>query len=204
MRICTAAQMREAEAAAVSAGTSYEALMENAGQKSAEKLLNGGLQTASVLILCGKGNNGGDGLVVARLLAQAGWNVQLALLCGVSLSPLSQLNFDRLSKNVSILPIEKLKGEINTVTYIIDAVFGTGFHGTLPLPIQEIFQTANRSKGYRISLDIPSGLNCDTGEASPHTFRADQTYTFGAYKPALLMDTAKTYVGTVSCLDIGL
>ena len=205
MRICTAAQMREAEAAAVTKGTSYEALMENAGAKAAEEIrgLSSG-KPSSILLLCGKGTNGGDGLVIARHLAKAGWQVCVSFLCGAELSPLSQLNLERLPQNVSVVPVADLEENIKSAGYLVDGVFGIGFHGELPLSVQRVFQKANRCKACRIALDLPSGMNCDTGETSPNTFCAGVTYTFGAYKPALLMETVKPYCGEVRCLDIGL
>lgn len=203
MRICTAAQMRKAEADAVSAGTSYEILMENAGIKAAGELCRLS-SSSSILLLCGKGNNGGDGLVIARLLAALGWQVGVSFLCGTELSPLSQLNFTRLPQNVSIVAPSDLEQQMNFVDYLVDGVFGIGFHGELPLSVQKIFQNANQSRACRIALDLPSGMNCDTGQTSENTFCADITYTFGAYKPALLIDESKPYCGKVCCLDIGL
>lgn len=204
MKIYTARQMREAEATAVAAGTSYETLMENAGTKAAEELLKRAGQPSSVLILCGKGNNGGDGLVVARLLAEAGWDVCVSFLCGEDLSPLSALNRERLPQVVTILSPACLAGEISRAAYLVDGVFGTGFHGELPAAVKEIFRRANSAAAVRVSLDLPSGMDCDTGAVSSDTFRADLTDTFGAYKPALLMESSQAYCGEVSCLEIGL
>ncbi len=196
--------MREAEAAATAAGTSYEALMENAGTRAAEEIRKRAGQPSSILILCGKGNNGGDGLVVARLLAEAGWDVRLSFLCGEDLSPLSSLNRERLPQAVTILSPACLAEEIARAAYLVDGVFGTGFHGELPAPVKEVFQQANSAAAVRVSLDLPSGMDCDTGAVSSDTFRADFTDTFGAYKPALLMESSKVYCGEVSCLEIGL
>lgn len=205
MRICTAAQMREAEAAAVAAGTSYETLMENAGQKAAGEIQHlAASKPLKILILCGKGNNGGDGLVIARALSEAGWAVQAAFLCGDELSPLSRLNWERLPEAVQIITPEQLSAAIGNAAYIVDGVFGIGFHGELPEAVQAVFELANRSKTVRIALDLPSGMNCDTGEASPNTFQADYTYTFGAYKPALLMKETEPFCGQVERLEIGL
>lgn len=205
MRICTAAQMREAEAAAAAAGTSYETLMENAGQKAAGGIRHlAASEPSKILILCGKGNNGGDGLVIARALSKAGWAVQAAFLCGDELSPLSQLNRERLPEVVELLTPDQLPAAIGNAAYIVDGVFGIGFHGELPEAVQAVFRLANLSKAIRIALDLPSGMNCDTGETSANTFRADYTYTFGACKPALLMKETEPLRGQVQCLEIGL
>ena len=87
---------------------------------------------------------------------------------------------------------------------IIEGIFGTGFGGRLPAGIAAICRLLNQSDGLKVALDIPTGLNCDTGEADADTFRADLTYTFAAYKPAHLGGSGKTYCGEIVCLDIGI
>lgn len=205
MRILTAAEMRQAEARAVKNGTSYEQLMENAGIQAAQQLVRAHAGTPRVLLLCGKGNNGGDALVMARLLAPEGWNIAISFLCGEQLSELAALNRSRLPERVRILPPDAaLYDEIAQADLIVDAVFGIGFHGRLPETVRSFFRKANTADAQRIALDIPSGLNCDTGEQSPDTFCAGQTFTFGAYKPALLLERCKPFCGKVTCMDIGL
>lgn len=203
MRVCTAAQMRELEACANENGTTYETLMENAGEKAAEELC--ALfqdKPASILLLCGKGNNGGDALVIARRLAEKGWKVALSFLCGNELSPLAALNRSRLPEQVATLAEHDVG--YNTYDCIVDGVFGIGFRGELPKTVQQAFLKANEAPGTRVALDLPSGMNCDTGELSKNTFCAHHTYTFGAYKPALLMEECKDFCGAITCLDIGL
>ena len=205
MRILTAKQMREAEAAADAAGVSYEQLMENAGTAAAKAIFDHvGGKAHSVLILCGKGNNGGDGLVIARLLAEKGWDISLAFLCGNALSPLSQLNKERLPANVRGLSPDDVPSALSDARIVVDGIFGTGFRGALTPSLQELFTAANRADVLRVALDIPSGMNCDTGETSENTFLADLTLTFGAYKPALVLKEAAPFCGEVVCLDIGL
>ncbi|PWL73005.1 MAG: NAD(P)H-hydrate epimerase [Clostridiales bacterium] len=205
MRILTAAEMRQAEARAVQNGTSYEQLMENAGVQAAQQLTRTHAGAPRILFLCGKGNNGGDALVMARLLTLKGWAVSVSLLCGEQLSELAVLNRSRLPEQVRILPPDdSLYGEITRADLLVDAVFGIGFHGELPEPVRIVFREANASNAERIALDLPSGINSDTGEQSTDSFRADQTFTFGAYKPALLLDSCQPFCGEIICLDIGL
>ncbi|MGI5896243.1 MAG: NAD(P)H-hydrate epimerase [Oscillospiraceae bacterium] len=205
MRILTATEMRQAEARAVQNGTSYEQLMENAGIQAAQQLTRTHAGAPRILFLCGKGNNGGDALVMARLLAPKGWTVSISFLCGEQLSELATLNRSRLPEQVRILPLDSsLYSEITRADFLVDAVFGIGFHGELPEPVRAVFRKANAANAERIALDIPSGLNCDTGEQSPDSFCADQTFTFGAYKPALLLDSCQPFCGKTICLDIGL
>lgn len=204
MRNLTAAQMRQAEARAVERGTSYQQLMENAGTEAAGILTARFPKRPEILFLCGKGNNGGDALVMARLLAGQGWPVAVSFLCGEQLSELAALNRSLLPQAVREVPPAQLHEATIQAGVLVDAVFGIGFHGTLPENIRAVFRAANQSGAIRASLDLPSGLNCDTGEASPDTFCAALTLTFGAYKPALAMDSCRALCGEIICLDIGL
>lgn len=204
LRVLTALEMHEAEDAAAQAGHSYEALMENAGKAAAQEIVAlPGLPKLgrSALLLCGHGNNAGDAFVVGRLLAAKGWAVEYLLLAGEAFSPLAELNLARMPAKIKrVLP----ETANFSATVLVDGVFGTGFHGELPQNIAAVFDKANTAAGIRVALDVPSGLNCDTGEAAKNTFRAALTLTFGAYKPGLLASDASPYYGEVRCLDIGL
>lgn len=209
MKIYTSTQMRAAEQAAVERGTSFEQLMENAGQSAAADILRRHPHAGTALVVCGKGNNGGDGLVIARVLQQHGWCVDIALVLGTKLSALAELNRQRLMglSHIEWLDGEALLGRLNTAerySIIIEGIFGTGFSGQLPEQIATVCRQLNRADGLKIALDIPTGLNGDTGECDAHTFQADLTYTFGAYKPAHFQPNGQTACGEVVCLDIGL
>jgi len=207
MKIYTAAEMREHEKMAVDKGTTFEQLMENAGQAAAADLLRRRPQAGRVLIVCGKGNNGGDGLVMARILQAHGWRADILFAAGEKLSELAELNRSRLQglDGIGLIAAEDLAGRLKTgYDVIIEGIFGTGFCGRLPADIAAICRLLNQSDGLKVALDIPTGLNCDTGEADADTFRADLTYTFAAYKPAHLGGSGKTYCGEIVCLDIGI
>ncbi|WP_373753745.1 NAD(P)H-hydrate epimerase [Neisseria weixii] len=209
MKIYNAEEMRAAEQAAVDKGTSFEQLMENAGQAAAADILQHCAGRQTVLIVCGKGNNGGDGLVIARVLQQHGWQVDIALVCGKILSDLSERNRQRLNglPGITFLNEEGLSGRLNTKNaydVVIDGIFGTGFSGRLPQNIVAVCEALNASDGLKIALDMPTGLNGDTAECDEHTFCADITYAFGAYKPAHMNETAQAFCGEVVCLEIGI
>ena len=190
MKIYTAAEMREHEQMAVDKGTTFEQLMENAGQAAA-----------------GKGNNGGDGLVIARVLSEQDWQVDVVFVLGDKLSPLAQLNRERLNHldGVSFIRSDELEGRLKTgYGLVIEGIFGTGFSGALPETAAAVCRLLNQADGFKIALDIPTGLNCDTSEADKDTFRADLTYAFAAYKPAHMTDAGKAYCGETVCLDIGI
>lgn len=214
MKIYTAAEMREHEQMAVDKGTTFEQLMENAGQAAAADLLRRFPKAGRALIVCGKGNNGGDGLVIARVLSEQDWQVDVVFVLGDKLSPLAQLNCERLnhSDGVSFIRSDELEGRttgrLRTLKtgygLVIEGIFGTGFSGALPETVAAVCRLLNQADGFKIALDIPTGLNCDTGEADKDTFRADLTYTFAAYKTAHMTEAGKAYCGETVCLDIGI
>ncbi|WP_193564877.1 NAD(P)H-hydrate epimerase [Eikenella corrodens] len=207
LKIYTAAQMREREQAAVDAGTSFLQLMENAGQAAAADLLRRFPIPGRALLVCGKGNNGGDALVIARVLQQHGWQANIVLLLGTVLSDLAETNRQRLQglEGIRFLPAEALPAALEQgYGLIIDGIFGTGFSGSLPPEAAECCRQINHAAGYKVALDIPTGLNGDTGEAAADTFRANLTYAFAALKPAHAGPAARQWCGEIVCLDIGI
>lgn len=207
VKIYTAAQMRQREQAAVDAGTTFLQLMENAGQAAAANLLRRHPQAERALIVCGKGNNGGDGLVMARVLQQHGWQVDVVLLLGGQLSELSETNRQRLLglNGIRFLPPQSLADALQTgYPVLIDGIFGTGFNGSLPPEVAASCRLLNRAAGCKVALDIPTGLNGDTGKADGDAFRADLTYAFAAYKPAHFSPAGRMLCGETVCLDIGI
>lgn len=209
MLTLTVEQMRRVEAAADRAGVSYARLMENAGTmayhyleqrcKSAER---------RCLILAGAGNNGGDGFVVARHIFEAGGEPVVVLCCGLPSGELAVQNYHALLKlGVCVIDWAEEPGLarscIQKAQLIVDAIFGTGFHGSLSESIREIVQWANASSALRIALDIPSGMNADTGETGL-CIQADVTLSFAAYKPAHHNAGVQSLLGRVDVLDIGI
>mgnify|MGYP001739851827 FL=1 len=207
MKVYTAAQMREREQAAVDKGTSFDQLMENAGSSAARDLMQRYPKAGRALIVCGKGNNGGDGLVMARYMQAQGWHIDILFSLGENLSPLAQTNRECLNglPHIELISLQELAGRLKKgYDIIIEGIFGTGFSGALPTEITALCRQLNHSDGLKVALDIPTGLNCDTAEADPDTFRADLTYTFAAYKPAHLSESGKIYCQETVCLPIGI
>ena len=207
MKVYTATQMREREQAAVDKGTSFDQLMENAGSSAARDLMQRLPQAGRALIVCGKGNNGGDGLVMARYMQAQGWHIDILFSLGENLSHLAQTNRERLNglPHIELISLQELAGRLKKgYDIIIEGIFGTGFSGALPTEIAALCRLLNHADGLKVALDIPTGLNCDTAEADPDTFRADLTYTFAAYKPAHLSESGKTYCQETVCLPIGI
>ena len=157
MKIYTAAEMREHEQMAVDKGTTFEQLMENAGQAAAADLLRRFPKAGRALIVCGKGNNGGDGLVIARVLSERDWQVDVVFVLGDKLSPLAQLNRERLnhSDGVSFIRSDELEGRLKTgYDLVIEGIFGTGFSGALPEKAAAVCRLLNQADGFKIALDI--------------------------------------------------
>lgn len=209
MRTLTRAEMRAAEEAAVAGGTSYEQLMENAGRAAAAEMMarmenQSGPRTA--LLLCGKGNNAGDAFVAGRLLAENGWQVAWLPLCGEDFSPLAAKNLARLPATVRRVSEDgaDFAAADFGASLLVDAVFGIGFRGDLPANVREAFRRANAAPGCRVALDLPSGLDCDSGEAAPDSFKAHVTLTFGAAKPGMLAPGGRALCGEMRVQDIGL
>ena len=211
MRILTSEEMRRAEKLAVEAGSSYEALMELAGQGAASLLLSrerARLEKEGLTVLLGRGNNGGDGLVIARAVLEAlpEVKVRLVFCLGEALSELAALNLVRLDRfggrAERYAAEEAPAGAFSGV--ILDGIFGTGFHGSLPDSLRPVLRAANRSDSVRIALDIPTGINGDNGFCDPDAFRAEGTYAFAALKPAHLFKSSRPLCGETEIVPIGI
>ncbi|MDP6839646.1 MAG: NAD(P)H-hydrate epimerase [Planctomycetota bacterium] len=221
-RVLTCAQSRELDARAEELDIPGLALMENAGAGAARvilALLERGAAQAPVGLLCGGGNNGGDAYVVARHLHGAGVEVQVWKWTEVSNLPRDAARNARCLARTAVprhpLPrlgatsaagssaaLADLEAAFGTCGLLVDGLLGTGFTGTLRPDMAAILEAARRSARPILALDLPSGLNGDSGLASPGTLRARWTVTFAALKPALVGDS--THGGEVFCVPLGL
>jgi NAD(P)H-hydrate epimerase len=223
----TREQSRELDRRAVEEyGISSLVLMENAGRGCVDVLQRLGIN-GPVAILCGKGNNAGDGFVMARHLAIRGHKCRVLLLAP-STDPAGQLRGDA-AANYALLNI-RMGVEITTFpqpddlpfesppyvpgqldfhtegcTWLVDALLGTGAQGDPRPPYDAAIDWMNARKKSRrvLAVDVPSGLDCNTGQPSKHTVRADHTCTFAAMKTGFLQPAAKPYLGAVHVCDIG-
>jgi NAD(P)H-hydrate epimerase len=221
----TRQQVREVDRRAIEEyGMLGLVLMENAGRGVADKLcewMTGGgsgsatyhrPQASSVTVICcGKGNNGGDGFVVARHLDLRGWPVKVLLFANPEeLTGDAAANYHILEK--ADIPIEafaesadpeRLDRSLAAADWIVDALLGTGATGNPRPPYDQAIERINASGKPVVAIDLPSGLDCDTGEAATPTIRAAQTCTFVAAKPGFFAPGAKAFTGQVHLLDIG-
>ncbi len=158
-----------------------------------------------VAVLCGKGNNGGDGLVVARLLREAGREV--LVLCTAPLEDLqgdALVNLERLPGADPIVLDDAAKEPIADAAVIVDALLGTGFEGEPHGPVAAAIETINAAHVAVVSVDVPSGVDASTGMVAGSAVDASVTVTFHAPKPGLWIRPGKGHAGRVQRIDIGI
>jgi ADP-dependent NAD(P)H-hydrate dehydratase / NAD(P)H-hydrate epimerase len=199
----TQALDRETEAR----GTTVESLMERAGFAVARAAVGvtGGAYGRRAVVICGKGNNGGDGLVAARHLARWGVTVQVFLLAGPSAGAPSTM-LDRLrGAGVSVQGFDgrAFDRALGRAEVAVDAIFGTGFRGTAEGPHAEAIEAINEAGTAVVAVDIPSGVEGDTGAVRGPAVAADVTVTFGAPKAGAVLFPGAAHAGVVQVADIG-
>jgi NAD(P)H-hydrate epimerase len=170
----------------------------------------------SVAILCGKGNNAGDGFVIARHLAIRGVDARVVLLCPpTELAGDARVNYEILARAAAPLvdasaaaldaaALERaLDRHVGGAAWLVDAMLGTGATGEPREPFRTAIAWMNRQSGRRLAVDVPSGLDCDTGAAAAATVRASVTCTFVAAKPGLVAASTAEFVGQLHVVSIG-
>ncbi len=213
MFVVTSKQMYQAECNAVKRGISFPQLMENAGQACAKiikKQFNINKDNSKkILVLCGKGKNGGDGFVIARKMWEYGCDVTVMLTCG---EPKAQDAIDMYSlveaTGIDIITYNNNltvhKPYIDNADIIVEAIFGTGFSGSLNHSLSVLAQAVNAAKGTVISIDVPAGADCDSANIQGTVFNADTTIAISAYKPIHIMKPYNKYCGKPVIADIGI
>ncbi|MBN1395562.1 MAG: NAD(P)H-hydrate epimerase [Pirellulales bacterium] len=191
-------------------GFSGLVLMENAGRGAADVLCRLGID-GTVVVCCGKGNNAGDGFVIARHLDLRGHAVRVLLWTEPEeLSGDAAANFNILAK--TDVPIEifgnshdarRLGQSLDGAAWIVDALLGTGARGEPRPPFDAVIEQLNAAPTPKLAVDLPSGLDCDTGAAARHAIRAAETCTFLAAKRGFFQPEAAPYVGRLHVCDIG-
>ena len=202
MKQATAAAMRRIEELAVQAGDSYAGLMERAGKAAAARIRQL-TPEGSAVVLCGKGNNGGDGFVIARALA-AVRPVTVILAAGQPVTEDARRAFSLLPGTAAVL---EYAGEpyvchsaVRQAAVLVDCLYGIGFRGALPAGIRPLIEQMGLSAAVKYAIDLPSGVSADSAEAAPGTPAADVTLTMTAEK----VGCAAPECGRVEVLDIGI
>ncbi len=186
-------------------------LMENAGRGCSELLMKLGIHK-SVTICCGKGNNGGDGLVMARHLDIHHYPVKVLLFGNKEeISSDAQVFLPIVEKaKIPLVFIHKeeikqhrVKQELEGSEWVVDSLFGTGLTGAIRDPYTTIVEAINNSQSQVLATDIPSGLDCDTGEKLGATVKAHHTASFVANKIGFRNPESKAFTGRVHIVNIG-
>ena len=231
-RVLSVAAIRQVDRTAVEQFHMHPlVLMENAALQCAQWLQRHFTSPRRMTVLCGRGNNGGDGLAIARHMRLAGWDVR-----SVVLGPVDALSGDALANyriltargharclvrdsatGQSVLPDELSRGAtesrgvdqqiatwIAEAEVLVDAMLGTGASGTPRAPLDQWIQCANAARGQRVAIDIPTGLDASTGQTAAIAFRAAHTLTFVALKPGFAAAEARALLGEVHAMPIGI
>jgi len=215
VKILTTSEMRQLEESCAQMGLTSDVLMENAGKAVAEEVrrILGDISQRQILFLIGPGSNGGDGLVAARHIHDWGAKVIIYFYGerpprDPKLKPIRERRITRVEapKDENL---DRLSGYVTSVDAVVDALFGTGttrpFGGLLLMILDKVRRAKNKRSGLRIiALDLPSGLNADTGEVDPGCLNVDNTITLAFPKPGLFKFPGAERVGEVTVVDIGM
>jgi len=194
-------EMREIENKAFASGTSVLELMERAGKGCAEIITLQVGTNKKIIIFCGPGNNGGDGLVCARYLSE---NQEVAVVLPIEpKTDVAKENLERAKKtNVKFLNFEESEEFSKSADVVVDALLGIGAKKGLRSPIKEACNRINQSEGFKISIDVPTGMDADSGETDEHAVLPDATLCIHAAKKGIEKEWEKS--GRLWIVAIGL
>lgn len=215
MKLVTAEEMRSLDEEAIKKiGIPSIVLMENAGLKTAQIIEKeySPLKGKSVYIFCGPGNNGGDGMVVARHLFNQGIKVKIFLLgkkeklekdAARNLAITEKMGIS-IKEIISSEDLEPLKKELEGIEVVVDALLGTGSKGAPRGLMKEAITLINKYSKNILALDIPTGVDTDTGGVAGEAVKADHTITFVYPKRGLYLYPGMDYAGNIKVVDIGI
>jgi NAD(P)H-hydrate epimerase len=207
----TRAEARELDRRAIEEyGVPGVVLMENAGRGMAELLRTLGVK-GNVVVCCGKGNNGGDGYVIARHLDNAGVAVRVLMFARpeelAGDAAVMYRIVARAGPNVEVFAPEveedKLRRALTDAEWVVDGLFGTGLASAVRAPFDRVIAAINACPARVFAIDIPSGLDCDTGLPLGVAVRAHHTATVVAPKAGFAAEAAKAHLGQVHVIDMG-
>ena len=205
-KICLAHEIRECDRmAADNFSMPSVLLMENAAiavVKRIEECFE--IKNLKTAIFCGKGNNGGDGLAIARLLSIKGAKVCVFFTSGTEYSGDALINL-KIAKCMDIDMHDCISDcDISSFDIVIDAILGTGIKGEVYSCVSEIIENINNNSKYTVAVDIPSGINSDSGEVCGTAIKANETVTFAAYKRGMFLFPGCEYCGKITVSDISM
>lgn len=178
-------------------------LMERAALSVTESILKD-YEHNEIIIVCGTGNNGGDGVAIGRLLHQSGKQVILYLVGESSNASEETQTQLHIARQLSI-PIEKITGDVTFKKHalVVDALFGIGLDREVKQPHLAVIESINQSLNNVIAVDIPSGLSADTGLVYNEAVKAEKTYAIGFHKKGFENNKSKPFTGEIDVLAIG-
>lgn len=206
--VVTPPQMRTAELAAAAHGIPDNKLMATAGEALGRRVLSVAQQKMrkNILIICGTGNNGGDGYVAADFLLSSAADVMIVK-CGEPKTELAKAAYNKVRGRCEMVSLSNAvihPSLIDAFEIVVDCVYGIGFRGKLSPELQMLFLRFSLSNAYLIACDAPSGVNSLSGKAAPNAFDADETVTFHRPKLGLLLSPGKEHCGRIITVDIGI
>lgn len=213
MKVYTQLQMRRIEEKTVLDGISYSRIMENAGAACTKAIKEKYSLTKNcekkIVVVCGKGNNGGDGFVIARKLFEFGSDVTVVLACGEPETKQAMENFNKLKDfAMNIYNFETMakssSNAIENADIIIDAVFGIALNKEITGKLVLLIKIINGSNASIVSIDVPSGVLCDTAEVFGECIKADFTIGICVAKPCHVLYPGKSFCGEVKIVAIGI
>src|SRR6266540_5681716 len=215
MRVLNSAQMRDADRRTIEEiGIPSLVLMENAGRQAvaAMEAMYSDLLERQVAVLCGRGNNGGDGFVIARTLVQRGADVSVFLLGRVAdVRGDARINLEILGRlGVTVVEVADSQAwelhfsEVSDCTLIVDAIFGTGLNAPVSGLIESVIADVNASAIPVVAIDLPSGLSADSADPIGPVLDAGLTVTLAAPKLPLVLPPGETHAGDIVIADIGI
>lgn len=214
MKVITAESMQEIDRRTIAEfGIPGLELMENAGQRCAEEIIDrfGSTGNNWAVVIAGKGNNGGDGYVIARLLAGKGWNVSVFVLSSrAEISGDAAVNMERLDPGMVNFCVSDeefqglLRDEILQADLIVDAMLGTGLNSDVSGLYRQAIELVNASGRPVVAVDIPSGVHATTGRVMGDAVRARLTVTFACAKPGHVLFPGADHTGRLVIADIGI
>lgn len=213
MRLLNSDEMKQVEQFTAKYGLSYQRMMENAGAACARNIRNevekSKLARHYAAVVCGKGNNGGDGFVIARKLAENGYNVCVIMAMGYPTSNESTYMYKMiLDLGIPTVWYEGDKAKaiqtIKNADIVVDAIFGFSFYGNVSESIKYLLNEMSAAKGLKFAVDVPSGVYCDSGYNDPDCFKADYTIAISALKPAHIIKPAADCCGDIIIANIGI
>ncbi|MCR5652868.1 MAG: NAD(P)H-hydrate epimerase [Ruminococcus sp.] len=197
--VITVKNMRESDEFTINTAVSGQELMKRAAQGVFDNVLWKG----SIAIICGSGNNGGDGFALAEILIDKGFS-PVVLRVSEKLSADGAYYYKRCVKKGVREAFCDEYTDLSEYDIIVDCILGTGFSGTLKEDMTALIELVNRSSAYVVSVDINSGLSGKNGIASPVAVRSDLTVSIGYYKTGMFLNDAGSYIGSLLNVDIGI